>query len=80
MWDAFQIDQWWRTAAICHHLHNLQMIVFNALSKKNRMEPKDITSFHPYIESKTPQSRRMKITHKNFSLLKTIGNALCAKK
>lgn len=77
-WDAYQIDRWWHTALLAQQLYNIQTILVNALSKKSKMKPKNITEFHPYVEKSKPAMTR--ITKKNFGLLKVIGNALCAKK
>jgi hypothetical protein len=76
--DAHQINAWWPIAILACHLYNLQTIVINAASGKAKAKPKQPSAFHPYLDSTSVGKR--KITPKGISVLKAIGNAMCARR
>lgn len=75
--DAYLLDRWWGIAVLSSHLYNLQTIVHNALTTRHKMKPKSPAEMHPFLN---PDARKRKITPRNISLLKAIGNAMCSRR
>lgn len=74
MYDAYLVEHWWHTATVAAFLHNLQVIVVNALGGRRKLKPKSPRDLHPYLK---PRPDGFRITRANISVLKMIGNALC---
>lgn len=72
--DAVQVERWWHTSLIASQLYNLQTLVYNGLGGKKRMPPKSASDLHPFVN---PKPTGIKVSKKNFSVLKALGNAMC---
>jgi hypothetical protein len=76
-YDTALVNEWDHTAMLCCMLHNLNVTVQNLVTRR-KLRPKTLYDFHPFREK--PNTLGLKITKKNFGILKLIGNALVSGK
>jgi hypothetical protein len=68
------LEKWDHTAAQLAMLHNIGIVILNTSGGKSKAKPKSMTDYHPF---RRRTHKGMKITQKNFKMLRVLGNLIC---
>lgn len=80
IYDGYHRSQWDHTALLASYMHNLLAMTnnINAGKKGTRMKFRQLIDFNPFRrkDNNDGSAKPHRVTKKNFSVLRAIGNAL----